>query len=181
MGWPTTSLYPGGLEEEFQKAIGVFVKDDEPGFLGVDFQGLLSWESASGACTNQEMVDWPFSSWTLGDYYAQNGEAASLRQVLSGLKDRMVTTPEIGTEEAAALATFLGLETLDIPATDVENLMGAVRQVCGLLSETPQFLLVETNDPLYQEITSAPDLVVNGLSYERQCEKWGAACSRTPK
>ena len=175
MDWPATTLYPGGLEEEFQKAIGVFVKDAEPGFLGVDFQGLLSWESRFGACTNQGSgFDWPFYLLdALGLYFAENGKPATLRQVLSALKDRMVTVPEIGDTEATALAAFLGVETLDVPAAEVEDLLGAVRQVCGLLAETPQFLLVGVNDPLYQ--STAPDLVVNGLTYASQCEKWGNA------
>ena len=38
-GLASHNTYPGGLEE-VPKAIGVFVKDAEPGFLGVDFQGL---------------------------------------------------------------------------------------------------------------------------------------------
>ena len=49
--WPEAPAYPGEGDESFQKAIGVFVKDAEPGFDGVDFQGLLTWESRYAACS----------------------------------------------------------------------------------------------------------------------------------
>ncbi len=48
-GWPVHPQFPGPGEEAFQKAIGAFVKDAEPGFAGVDFQGLLAWEQRYGA------------------------------------------------------------------------------------------------------------------------------------
>ncbi len=51
LGWPASPLYPAEGEEAFQKAVGVFVKDAEPGFDGIDFQGLLTWEARFGACS----------------------------------------------------------------------------------------------------------------------------------
>ncbi len=50
LGWPAPLSFPTAEEEIFQKALGVFVKDGEPGFGGVDFQGLLAWENRYGAC-----------------------------------------------------------------------------------------------------------------------------------
>lgn len=50
LGWPTPLAFPSGGDEQFQKAVGVFVKDGEPGFDGVDFQGMLTWENRYGAC-----------------------------------------------------------------------------------------------------------------------------------
>lgn len=53
LGWPAPLAFPTGGEEQFQKAVGVFVKDGEPGFDGVDFQGMLTWENRYGACETQ--------------------------------------------------------------------------------------------------------------------------------
>jgi hypothetical protein len=50
MKWAESPGFPDGSEETFQKSIGMFVKDAEPGFDGVDFQGLLSWEARYAAC-----------------------------------------------------------------------------------------------------------------------------------
>ena len=57
LSWDAAPLFPNGSEENFQKAIGVFVKDAEPGFRGVDFQGLLTWEARYGACTSENAGD----------------------------------------------------------------------------------------------------------------------------
>ena len=56
--WPEHLAFPYPEQEEFQKAVGVFVKDAEPGFDGVDFQGLLAWEDRYGACLRQGASDW---------------------------------------------------------------------------------------------------------------------------
>ena len=45
----------GGFEN-FQKAQGVFVKDAEPGHNGVDFQGLLAWESRNARCSTRPVL-----------------------------------------------------------------------------------------------------------------------------
>ena len=51
--WKKPTAYPEGDDKLFQKSIGIFLKDGEPGFSGVDFQGLLSWETKYGACSSQ--------------------------------------------------------------------------------------------------------------------------------
>lgn len=53
MEWPASPDFPNAEQEVFQKAVGVFVKDAEPGFSGVDFQGMLTWENRYGACASQ--------------------------------------------------------------------------------------------------------------------------------
>jgi hypothetical protein len=54
LGWPKHPQFHAdeAQEEQFQRAIGVFTKDAEPGFDGVDFQGMLSWENRYGACAS---------------------------------------------------------------------------------------------------------------------------------
>lgn len=52
LGWDEHPQFvnDGSGDAELQKAIGVFLKDGEPGFDGVDFQGMLAWENEFGAC-----------------------------------------------------------------------------------------------------------------------------------
>ena len=57
LSWENAPLFPNASEENFQKAVGVFVKDAEPGFRGVDFQGMLTWEARYGACASDNAGD----------------------------------------------------------------------------------------------------------------------------
>jgi hypothetical protein len=50
LSWAPPAAFPSIVDEELHKAVGVFVKDAEPGFSGVDFQGMLAWEARFGAC-----------------------------------------------------------------------------------------------------------------------------------
>ena len=170
MDWPGNNTYPNGLDEEFHKAIGVFVKDAEPGFLGVDFQGMLSWESRYGACENQGGgFDWIVKLLDgMGDYQAKNGEIPSLRQMVSALKDRMFSEPEVSDEEALLLAQFVGIESIDIPAIEVPDLQDNLRGLCGVFAESPQFLLVGVAEDM--DNVAAPDVVVSGYTFEAACE-----------
>ena len=173
MNWPSGNTYPNGLDEEFQKAIGVFVKDAEPGFLGVDFQGMLSWESRYGACENQSGgFDWIISLLDgMGDYQVAAGEVPTLRQLMSALKDRMFTEPEVTDAEAAVIAQFVGVESIDVPAIEIPDLQDNLRGLCGVLAESPQFLLVGMAENM--DDIPPPDVVVNGYTFESACETLG--------
>jgi hypothetical protein len=170
LDWPGGSIYPNSNEEEFQKAIGVFVKDAEPGFLGVDFQGMLSWESRYGACENQKSgVDWILRLLDgMGNYQVITGEPATLRQVLIAMKDRIFTEPFISEEEAVYIASFFEIESLDIPAAELDDLQGNLRKFCGVLTESPQFLLAGTTANMNDWVP--PSVVVNELDFATTCE-----------
>jgi len=170
MDWPTNNTYPNGLDEEFHKAIGVFVKDAEPGFLGVDFQGMLSWESRYGACENQGSgFDWIVKLLDgMGDYQVINGEIPTLRQLVSALKDRMFSEPEVSDEEALLLAQFVGIESIDVPAIEVPDLQDNLRGLCGVFAEAPQFLLVGMAENM--DNVTAPEVVVSNYTFETACE-----------
>ena len=134
---------------------------------------MLSWESRFGACESQSGgFDWIISLLNgMGDYQVATGEVPTLRQLMSALKDRMFTEPVVTDAEAAVIAQFVGIESIDVPAIDVPDLQDNLRGLCGVLAESPQFLLVgmaENMDDL-----SPPDVVVNGYTFEAACEALG--------
>jgi hypothetical protein len=144
LGWPAApgSAFPdrGEDEGELQAGVGVFLKNGEPGFRGLDFQATLSWESRFGACARPTWAKADFIDGLL-DAAALDG-AATARDLVIALKDRLVGEPSIDEElERPALEAVLGV-SLDAEALS----LGAeadprLRQICGALMSSPQFLL----------------------------------------
>lgn len=169
--WPAHSQYPNSADEEFQKAVGVFVKDAEPGFLGVDFQGMLSWENRFGACKPQtkDGLDWITQLVMAAEQFAdQNPTPLTLRDVIVALKDRLLTEPHVTSEtEAELLAAFFEVQSIDLPLTEVPNWSSRIRNYCGLLLETPQFMLQGVPPATGEQ---GPALVVGSTSYQDLCQ-----------
>jgi len=236
--WPQAPAYPDGANESFQKAIGVFIKDGEPGFPGVDFQGLLTWENRYGACKSQNtgtgagggaasnscagkcgaefdekaacQCDDNCSNFNdcCGDHqeYCVEGkkpppgstgnasggpdwitqliEAANaydetvgdegklrLRDAIIALKDRLITEPDLPPgKEPALISKLLQVESLDLPLSKVPNWGTRIRNYCGVLVESPQFLL--RGLPATDQMTQ-PILVVGNSSYKDRCSALG--------
>lgn len=170
--WPAHPQYPSSSDEEFQKAVGVFVKDAEPGFLGVDFQGMLSWENRYGACKPQtkDGIDWITQLTAAVDQFnSQNATPLTLRDVIVVLKDRLITEPQVSTEaEAELLAAFFEVQSIDSPLAEVPNWASRIRNYCGLLLETPQFML-QGVPPVSGEV--GPLVIVGNTSYKDLCQK----------
>ncbi|MGE0546863.1 MAG: hypothetical protein AB7O24_23565 [Kofleriaceae bacterium] len=124
------------IELAFQRGVGMFLRNSERGFRGLDFQGRLHWENRFGACTKP-----PWANQDFIDRLVIRGSStptASVSDVVSALKDRLIGEPSIGNEaERVALAAALG--NLDSPASTVT--VAALRTVCGALIASPQFLL----------------------------------------
>jgi hypothetical protein len=120
----------------FLRGIGVFLRNSERGFRGLDFQARLAWEDRNGACGRP---DWQTADFI--DRLAAAGAAdstATAGDVVSALKDRLIGEPVIEEgAEAAALSAIVG--TLEDPASGVSA--DALRRVCGALVGSPQFLL----------------------------------------
>jgi hypothetical protein len=228
MHWGTTPAFPNATEEGYQKAIGVFVKDGEPGFAGVDFQGLLSWESRNGVCENQAISIGDFNPDSCLDYCDEqapgncwcddkcaanedccedyesiciNGEtspeqtgkndwikllenavaaytgenpdeALTMKDVAVALKDRLITETAIqGGKEAALAASLMDVVSLDVALSEIPDWPAKLRRYCGVLLETPQFLLkgIAPANQFYE-----PVLVVDDRSYQKLCESWAA-------
>jgi hypothetical protein len=125
------------LEElPFQRGVGLFLRSSEAGFRGIDFQARLVWEDRYGACTRP--------SWVAADFIdrlataAAGDPGATVRDAIAALKDRLIGEPAIGDPaELAALTAIVG--DLDRPGSEVGA--AALRQVCGALLGSPQFLL----------------------------------------
>ncbi|MEO8703072.1 MAG: hypothetical protein ABI867_23710 [Kofleriaceae bacterium] len=125
------------LEEmPFLRGVGVFLRNSERGFRGLDFQARLSWEDRNGACAKPRWVSNDFI-----DRLATAGSAdatATARDVVAALKDRLVGEPAIADGgETAAMSALVG--SLDAPASGVTA--DQLRTVCGALLGSPQYLL----------------------------------------
>jgi hypothetical protein len=227
LNWSTNAAYPKDADEAFQQSIGIFLKDGEPGFSGVDFQGMLAWENRHGACESQGTLvfeEGPFScvgkcgdpgqeddpcycdskceeygdccpnyqtlcvdeleeapsggmDWinkllqTANVAVPQEGkDPISVRDIASGLKDRLIAEPDITTwQEEALISALFEVTSLDTPIADLENLEERTRFLCGILLESPQFLLSGLPPP--DQVTT-PRLIVDGQTYQAHCDAW---------
>jgi len=131
----------GGGDDEvpFQTGVGAFLKNGERGFRGLDFQARLVWEDRFGACIN---------SGAAGDFVddlvapAQADADATVEDVVEALKDRLIGHPGVDHAggEANAIGNMFG-GALDRAPSEVTDLEGSVRQLCGVLLSSPQFVL----------------------------------------
>ena len=155
LDWPAPQRFPpasGYPNEALEKAIGQYFTDTEPGFRGVDLQGILFWESVHGACNKPAgvTVDWIDRVTDAANAFdpASPGGPLTVQDVVVVVRDWLLghggietTTPvDITGSEDAALAAHFGV-ALTQPASAVADLEGKLRGYCGVLTETPQFLL----------------------------------------
>jgi hypothetical protein len=123
-------------EIPFQLGIGTFLRNSERGFRGLDFQARLAWENRHGACARPAWVARDFIDRLVAAGAADPTALAG--DVISALKDRLIGEPAIADgAERDALAAIVG--ALDAPAIGVTA--AKLRQVCGALVQSPQFLL----------------------------------------
>ena len=130
----------GGLlpqvELPFERGIGMFLRNSEAGFRGLDFQARLVWEDRYGACGRPAWVQSDFLDRVVAAGAADS--TATAGDVVSAIKDRLVGEPAIAAgAEHDALAAIVG--PLEGPASAVT--VAQARQVCAALLESPQFLL----------------------------------------
>jgi hypothetical protein len=124
------------IEVPFQRGVGMFLRNSERGFRGLDFQARLVWENRYGACTKPKWVTSDFVDKLVAAGAAD--ASAKVSDVVLALKDRLIGEPSLPDQaEMTALAAIVG--ALDGPASGVTP--ATARQVCGALVESPQFLL----------------------------------------
>ena len=168
---PTTNVD----ERPFQRAVGVFLKNGERGFRGLDFQARLAWEDRFGACskprffTGQDFLD---RAVALG--HATAGATAG--DVVAVIKDRLVGEPVAARVAGApgepeALERVLGV-ALDAPAAQLD--VGAARRLCGVLLASPQFLLAGVAG----RGGPPPALILPGDGFDDACARVAAAGPR---
>ena len=125
-------------EVPFERGVGMFMRNSERGFRGLDFQARLVWENHEAVCAKPA---WMTSTPDFIDALIATGASFSTTttaDLVAALKDRLIGEPAIDPgDETAALAAIVG--DLTAPASSVTTPM--LRQVCGALVGTPQFLL----------------------------------------
>jgi hypothetical protein len=123
-------------EVPFERGVGMFLRNSEAGFRGLDFQARLVWEDHHAMCTRPTWVSSDFIDKLVAAGAADS--TATVADVVAALKDRLIGEPAIAQgAEHDALAAIVG--ALDGPASNVTVQM--LRQVCGALVGSPQFLM----------------------------------------
>jgi len=124
------------VEVPFERGVGMFLKNSDKGFRGIDFQARLVWENHENACVRPAWVTSDFIDKLWAAAAADSTTTAA--DLIAALKDRLVNEPAIDPgAETAALAGLVG--TLTGPATGVTS--AKLRLVCSALVQSPQFLL----------------------------------------
>jgi hypothetical protein len=115
------------------RGIGVYLRNSEHGFRGLDFQARLNWEDTYGACQTPTGGSPDF----IDDLIARD-PAATKEEVVVALKDRLIGEPLIVDDaERTALAALIG--PLDAAASTIDETK--LRKLCGVLLQSPQFLM----------------------------------------
>ncbi|MDI1444909.1 hypothetical protein [Polyangium sp. 6x1] len=161
MEWPSYSEYPQDeTEESFQLAIGFALKDAEPGFRGLDFQGRLSWEATYGACKPLNAND--FISKIVQRAQATTG--ATVGDAVIALKDRLLGEPWV--EPVTEKPQIEALVKSSLEDTNLAGLDAKLRSFCGVLVAAPQFML---GGVVSKDATDVPKLTPTEISYEGTC------------
>jgi hypothetical protein len=103
-------------------------------------------------------------------------DKATLRDLISSLRDRLWSDPQPDAKEEPLLRTFFQTASLDTPFDDVPRGAERLRLYCGVLLKAPQFQLrglpsVGSGPP--------PRLVLPGEAYEDRCRAWAPAVEAT--
>jgi hypothetical protein len=124
------------VEVPFERGVGMFLKNSDKGFRGIDFQARLVWENHENACTRPAWVTNDFIDKLLTAAAADSTTTAA--DLIAALKDRLVNEPAIDPgAETTALAGLVG--DLNGAASAVTG--AKLRLVCSALVQSPQFLL----------------------------------------
>lgn len=157
LGWPEKARFSSGSSypnDELRQATGAYLENARPGFNTVDFQGLLHWESVHGACNKSaagvsgtDFVN-ELMGYVAAYASAHGGAQPSYRDAVLALKDRVLAHPyidasfvdESGRTEQDVLEDYFGVASLNDPVSP-GTLEQKLRGYCGVLVESPQFML----------------------------------------
>ena len=161
------------VEVPFERGVGMFLKNSDKGFRGIDFQARLVWENHENACARPAWVTSDFIDKLIAAAAADTSATAG--DLVAALKDRLVNEPAIDPgAETSALAALVG--SLSGPASGVTA--DKLRLVCSALVESPQFLLTG----IAGRGGTAPKLTPATAGYDAVCTDVsahvaGATCS----
>src|SRR5678815_2756795 len=93
-------------EVPFERGVGMFLRNSERGFRGLDFQARLVWENRYGACARPRWVSSDFIDKVVAAAAAD--QSATVGDVVAAIKDRLIGEPNVvdGTEATALAAIF---------------------------------------------------------------------------
>ena len=170
---------------DFLRDTGVFIKDAQNGFNGVDFNGLLAWENRlapgtnpglGGDCTGPLGQACSQYEWIELMLVEASKADATVGEVAAAIKDRVLGEPTIdGETELAVIASVIGLDpAAKMNAVDGGILEEGARRYAGLLFNTPQFMLsgVPSRD---QDPAEIPKFAVAGTDTQALCDQLAPA------
>jgi len=159
----------------FQRAVGMFLRNSERGFRGIDFQARLSWEDRYGACAKPPWMQVAGAKDFIDNLAAAAAQDPTLTvaDAVIALKDRLIGEPFIGEgAEADALVAIMG--PLDGPGGNANP--GSLRRVCAALLGSPQFLL----QGMAGKGGDVPKLTPAAASYDAVCAELAAKGTGVP-
>ncbi|MGB9365018.1 MAG: ankyrin repeat domain-containing protein [Xanthobacteraceae bacterium] len=200
LGWPGPKRFPHPTDypnSQLVKAIGQYTSDYEPGLPTMSFQGLLNWESQHGVCqkpvgVTTDWIDRLIDSAVPAFNAANSINRATLKDVVLTMKDWLIGEQTLSSvnringnsDEERALALLFGVSTntfgvIDTPTNAVPFLKEKARRYCGVLLESPRFMLagIEPSTGM-----TPPRLrVCNGTpcTYAEMCAVYGATLAAT--
>ena len=189
LAWPKPKIKPNNSypKQSFTLAIGQQWSDEEPGNKEVNFQALLHWDDAYGACSAKQN-DWISRLIPAIDIYnAENTSQLTLQDVVITMKDWLIQEPGFGgmqppsqqggkyiasntvqKSEYALVKDFFG-QNLNSPV-DSSISEEKLRELCGVYLKTPQFMMagIVRNDAYTVpklRVCNTPD-----CSYKQMCQ-----------
>jgi hypothetical protein len=212
LAWKEPRRFPGGgYPSPLDRDLGQFLSPAVSGFTGVNFQSLLALESEAGLCSKTGRAagvdDWIDK--LVADITAHNSAnpdaPVTLGEAWSLLKDRMIQDPTIErvlpsgltgvagamTEEQALIALLnqgtsipggADLNTSSGALTE-NQLRGKLREGCGILVKTPEFMLTNVTPRGYSDndMPDPPRLAVcmagEPCGYAQTCNQWRSVLS----
>ena len=212
LAWKEPRRFPGGgYPSPLDRDLGQYLSPAVPGFTGVNFQSLLALESQAGLCNKTgRSVD--TNDWIdklvddVSAFNTANPDAPiTLGEVWAMLKDRVIQDPTIERSLPSGLAAVAGAKTeeqallallnqgLAIPggadlntpagALTAAQLRGKLREGCGILVKTPEFLLTNVTPRGYSDnnMPDPPRLTVcmagEPCGYPQACGQWRGVLS----
>lgn len=214
LSWKEPRRFPGGgYPSPLDQDLGQYLSPGQPGFNGINFQSLLALEDEAGLCQKIGHAlgtdDWIDA--LVADVSSFNSAnpttPLSVGNVWSTLKDRLIQDPTIEyvlpsalvsdanakTEEQAVVGLFneglVGTLTLQSSVSELSstNLNTKLREACGVLVKTPEFLLTNITPRGYSD-NNMPDpprinVCMEGepCGYPANCGKWGSVLNKMGK
>jgi len=147
MGWSPPKRYPlygDYFSQKLVTAMGQFMNDAEPGSHRLSFEGLLGWDNLAASCEEEGVAaDW------IDQLVDAVSPATTYHDVSNALHLRLINqaTPPEALDAVAEVFGLGGAADLEGPVGDGSGLAVGLREICGALLISPQFLLAGLEPP----------------------------------